>query len=907
MWSLSNSSLIGNVQFAGGSSPISKLKPSTPLTGDAIFCEILNDTTLQPTVVTEGDTPHTYTFGVDNQIPIIITNVDTVFVRAIDVTNPQNGEFVFDGTKIILFSEKPITQVSYVASNTSFRTLAATGISGLSGLPIVGSISINDNFQDHPSGSMTLICDQRDLGSLRYRFSTGTFVSICGFAFIVNGFTEDISSSDTTAIVNVSLRGKWEMYANKPIALNNPNSSTSGDFQDPSCQIGYVDPTKQKYVSINALAGRVGATVTGITFQIEVPNDSDNATTTIANELGNYLDIEQSFVDYSSPQAIICRKINAVQSWNYSHNDLLEGKFSTSINRLPEEPITKGASVAVRSPNYSALVPTTIAPYVPYIQAEDVNNIPKPTIYNFTTPDIFNNAGNVVNEPTQQSTEQKFQLRKVEKRKYTTGDSEPTIPPPHVVKLTSLDQNTDRSGASKTSIYREEEDGMPILEITRRYAFAYTAFDITKFKFIGEDKIPYLEGDPSQFWQLVEETYKNYIYDEKTGYLLGYDIRGKKYMRAKLEGDDLYTQSYQIALQEGEEVSNYQTALYNTYKFEWVPVYGAKRYALVRHKDYYKQFDKEEQYIKKCNKDGTSYWEQNPNYIEPMFAIAETEEYTCFISIPNPDNLLREGKDPFQPDVMSGTETFNRQKLTILPSKNTKIANYELGEPPEEDKYLTFVSNFTAQDPQFAAVVEETSESESTGVPPVHTRKPPKYELVDVNNDKNKQKKNDKYRYVIWTQPYNGGYPRTGSYNFEKAKNIQDVINAVTNQLQIDDMRSTLSSSCSVPLNLSLRSGDKVTVNLKGSYYYRRVMGCTHSLIIEGINEYGVPLITSSGTSLQLGMDRNISVQNKKEEVPSPRSSDSDKPTGLFIDDTNFTLGSLLSSDLPRRGRVNAQ
>jgi hypothetical protein len=206
---------------------------------------------------------------------------------------------------------------------------------------------------------------------------------------------------------------------------------------------------------------------------------------------------------------------------------------------------------------------------------------------------------------------------------------------------------------------------------------------------------------------------------------------------------------------------------------------------------------------------------------------------------------------------------------------------------------MSYTSNFTSQDPGFRAVTEETSSSTNTGIPPVHTRKPPKYELIEPKKEEIKKPSN--YRYVYWTTPYTGGYPRTGSYNFDKAKNINEVTAAVNNQLRIDDIRNTLTSTMTVPYNGSITTGDKVTVIFNGLQCRRRVVSITHSIEQEVTN---VGIETTAVTNLTMGIDRDISVSSKKEKIVKPVKPTPKTPSDVYAE--GFKLGSLLPNTLGR-------
>jgi hypothetical protein len=386
-------------------------------------------------------------------------------------------------------------------------------------------------------------------------------------------------------------------------------------------------------------------------------------------------------------------------------------------------------------------------------------------------------------------------------------------------------------------------------------------------------------------------------------------MAGSRLLRCAIEPSNNPTIDYYTG---GEALDEFELADRNSFIFRWAAIVGAKRYLLAQHRDYYKTFDKEPYTIKQCNRDGSSSLIPNPNYVEPMFALSESEEIQCFNYISNPENVGRDPEDPIQPPLNTGQETYNRVFIDVLPSQNTlsKFATFS-SDLPKEDKYITYTSTFTAQEPGFSTIAEQTSTSESTGVPPVHTRKPDRYQLDNVEDPVNnnniiyraKNKKPTPYRYIVYTDPFTGTYPREGSVGFEKAKNIQDVVKGVENQLKISDMRDSLTSSCTVPINVNMRTGDICIFNIGGIQYKRRIMSLNHQFIIDGVDNNGVPNLINGGTSLSLGVERPINVNYKQEKIPKNLR----KEFAFEVYTNGLTLGSLLPKQTRTRGNYYEQ
>jgi hypothetical protein len=566
--------------------------------------------------------------------------------------------------------------------------------------------------------------------------------------------------------------------------------------------------------------------------------------------------------------------------------------FTTTINILPDEPRNSFNTLNSMRINYNNLVPDAITEYKSILRTENIDVIPIPTIRNAIILDDFKQKNQqqkeaLVNAKTQ------FELIPYKTRFYSKGDPNPSLPPSNISTLTTLDMNNDRSGVTKTLINVTEYGNSVIREETIKYGFAYRASDIVKT--VGDNNI--LISPPLPWWQIIERTILDYQYDENTGYLLGYNQYGAKLLRCKTEEDSCPTIEF------ANSDDNVERTYFNAYSFQWVPFAGAKRYLLGQHRDYYKNFQTEQKLIKECNPDGTSRYVTNPNYVEPMFVITESEEIQCFTYMSNPDNEGRGGEDVILPPLITGQETYNRNSIDILESQNTNPGFVVDDFAPTEDRYITYTSNFTAQEAGFSTIVENISTSENNGIPSVHTKKPPRYKVVDTKEEDKNKKEEPVFRYILYTNPYDGAYPRVGSYGFEKAKTFEEAFIGVKNQIKIQDIRNSLSSTCTVPINLNIHAGDKCTFNIRGTIYKRRITSLTHQFIVNGIDENGLPIILNGGTNLNLGIDREITINYKKEQIPNfnnkPKLGNSNNTD---VSTRGFTLGSVLPKQIRTRG-----
>lgn len=908
MWKLTNQNLNTNYLSKNNfkTNNFSKLKPNTNLTSYGIISSILKKYNYTNYSFVDNNNG-TYTISISED-PFLINTPEDTFIEAKDYNNPRNGEYLYNNGKITIYSDKKITNINVITKPSGIKSLRLFNIpSFLYNLPIQGGFSISENFQDLPSASFVFITTRKNLNTYRSRLKTGSVINLFKYTFIINSYSEEIKQDTNEVVINISLRGIQEKYLNKPILLNENIQENYNSFLDPECQVNYnsSDNNLVKYLNINTLASRVGTSVRGLSFKVKVPSDkSDSSTTTLNTELNKYLEIKQSFLDLNGKD-IIVKKINNIKQWTFTQNDLTSS-FSTTINSNPVNPIFNyGIFPEEQNINLNGLVPDIVNTTVlPTAFSENYNNIPYPTLMNATTPNLFNNAGVVLKPETTIQQEPKYKTKEIKRKYYTKGDPNPTIPPDNVTRLNSLDFNFDRSGATKTEIFVAEENGSTVYEIIKKYGFAYKASDIYVFKNNPTEIDPNLDGDPNDWWKLIEQIHTNYYYDEETGYLLGYDSSGARYLRHQVEDDELPTIELSRATELGEEsLSQEEILTFNSYKFGWVPYYAAKRYFLVQHRDFYRNFQSDQKQIKKCLRDGTSIYVDNPLYVESMFALYESEEKQCFSYMSNPNNVGRESEDIILPLLITGEESYNRNYLEILPSQNTNPGFYRDPSLPEQDTYLTYTSNFSAQEPGFSTIVENTQVTENNGIPNTHTKKDSKYELIEPKEEEKKE--NATYRYIMWTDPYKGTYPRESEIFYEEAKNIQDVLDGVKFKLKIDDMRNSLTSSTSIPINLNISTGDVCTFNIDGINYKRRIISLNHNFIIDGIDKNGIPILLDGNTSLTLGIDRDININYKQEKIPANKPY-SPRNNNINITTKGFTLGSILPKRYRTRGNYYA-
>lgn len=897
-----------------------KLKPNTNLKNYPLLSKFYSNLTAVQTIAQYFEN-NTYTINTDIQPQIIITPEQT-FTLASNPSNPQSGEFIFQNNQVLVYSNTPITTpVTLVTSPLNIKSFKVKNIPQfLYNLPIQGGFSISHSFQDHPSSSFVFVTTRKNLALYRSRFKNGRIIELYNYAFRIISYTEEIIPDTNEVTISINLRGLQEFYTNRPTLLRDTVITTNELDFDPECS-AFAEKFNEKNpinINIQKLAQKAGTNIIGISFNIPTPPDpNDDTTTTISAQLEQYLDIRESFVDYTNRNKIVVKKINEVKTWIFNENDLLSS-FSTNINSNPVNPIVDNNFVPEEIKlDLTSEIPNTITNINTNFNInEDLNNIPIPSLQNVVLSNYFTSTNKLFKEEQVLQKNRRYEKRTPEILFDKKGDLDIFTIPDNISEIRDLTLNFDNGGVTKTLIETVTEDGITLTERTIRFGFCYTAYDIMKTGIdpdTEENKI-YLETlTPLTYWKLIEDSTITYIYDKDTGYLLGYDQIGRRLLRYQVEDESLPTitiRQLDQDPQDREPLSLADQQRLKSYDFIYVPIYGAKRFLLAQHKDYYSDFQSQERQYKKCLPDGKSVWVDDPTFVDSMFVLAENEEKQCFNWIEHPDNILDSEElaelDPeevriFKPPLITGEESYNRNYIKILTSKNTrKSQGYTIDGYPEQDRYEQYTSNFSAQEPGFSTIVENTNFTTNNGIPSQHTRKPPKYELEETEEKNNK--KEDLFKYIFYTKPYDGLYPRTGNISFDRATSLEEIEKGVKHKLKIEDMRNTLTSSVTVPFNLDYRCGDKVVININGIVFKRRILNLTHNFIIDGLTNEGIPNLLSDGTTLTLCIDRDIEVYKRKERVLNKRYHEQ-----ILIINEEKILGTLLPKRNRTRGNYRGQ
>ena len=326
-------------------------------------------------------------------------------------------------------------------------------ISKVGGLPLEfskGSISVNINFESHPTGTINILSIPEDeIENYRQTYNvqgkeltlfTNTQKPIF---FRINGYAETeaftYQLNQTSSVIKaydiaINLEGGHLLDSSKDVYIRN-NSRDYVPSSEPRLNV------TNGRILLSNLARAAGVNYQGFneTIPLESTNGS-NYTINFQSTLETYLRTKRTFADYSGP-AVRTTAYNRGQIWNVGFNDILD---SIEISR--DKPV------------------------------EFRNTLLQPK-----DGDTFAlNSNRATNEELK---EQELLGDQPERLDPVTveleeGDLFPTLPPEDVTRITTLDLVFDKSGPRKTLRRTNLVNGQPFEEEVFVYGFVYTADQI---------------------------------------------------------------------------------------------------------------------------------------------------------------------------------------------------------------------------------------------------------------------------------------------------------------------------------------------------------------------------------------------------------------------------------------------
>lgn len=907
-------------------------------TGIVINTGTITPTTVPTTIVTTIDTPITGETDVTVPLPPAIAGVSTVRIagktyRQVYSREELNAKtYYYDPiTNTVIFRTnatdalKSNTNVEIVGNEERLPTDTVEAPWFVKEYGLTGDFSITRSFESHPNASFSVVTDKTGVGKIRSLFSDYNRKFIFyGIPFRCNTTNTKIEPLETAPNgeyeISISFEGWYSKLLSEKVFLRK-NASTTTD----NSNTGEIHPSCTKN-NLNKKPSTVTVSLGGSTFSSTNPNNLSISVATIASKAGfNYIG-QPFYYEYSKDTSR-----DATIDFNSAIGDKVRvaGSYIFYSNEM---------GVATRSwtgANKITALHTDILE--PVTQSDNI----RPVEYN--TVRIDWNQGN--EEPEEGTEESNSDTSKPEweykpPKIYTviTGDPNANSPPLNHFFVRTLDLVFDRSGDRKTKIETTYEGSSILRQVTTVYGYMYLGSQIYN------PATGVLFGIAPGFWGEIEKTTAEYIYDKATGYLLGTDVSGWKYCRYNVETDAVET----VALNTGDPTD---TALLNTYKFIRVSKSGRTRYILRQFSDYYRDVGAFDPYVpyQECNAKGqlvTKYL-KDPTAIPSLFIGEELTETYCFSRIPNPANMdfVPGNGAVMAPDLTTGEENKTVSKVKIFHSKKTRTTNLlgftnsgvllidnmlgDIKNPREDDAYISYIKEFSAQDSGFGNSIESTREEESGGRPSQGTTKPLPYipkdsdepetngttgvissrGLLTSKRSNNKGNSKTEYKYILTTPPHDPYSAEQSSISCSATTQTQALTYART-QLHIDDMQNNLQTNVLTLFNPYLEEGSRYYFEYAGEYYNRRIISNTSRLKIEGFDANNNPVCTGS-TTLTLGNDCSTPVSITKLPLPQDKVPGDNSTTGnggtdidkyVVANVIGFELGVLLNQSISSRG-----
>ena len=844
-------------------------------------------------------------------------------IRYTQAANPDEvalGEFLWDfynETVVIRTSTPTPTGASivlYAVTDIPTDYCSPPYPSIFSLVPMEGSFSWEVGFEGQPGGSFEFTTNaylkQAVIQSLT---PGGEFVAYnVGFRVNAISITELPASKSPQRLikVSVSLGGRQENYLDRIVTLVPPGVAVDNSLD---C-FGKITETKflaSEYPSsttVQALASRSGTSFSGVSMNIDIPRDTPrNQGITFISKATEQVRQHGCFLRYSDYSSVRAINLDSVPTHSFTEKDILS-PISASI-------AGKKISTLGGAGSFSVLPIGTILPSVvvepPQITMSSENQSIYPFVHTYEPRYSLSGRFEADEEKyltessqgsSQDNTAPSWKRRERVIQEIPDGDLRPDIPPANTGALKDLSNNFSSSGITKTYKLDKTIDGLPQSQYLQRWGFAFLAAQM-----YSDDQrtIP----GATNVWQMIEEKTTTYLYDDQTGYQLGSDTVGWELTRFSEE-----TGKETVTLDTGKEADLAKRKLYEYFK---LPYRKQDRVLLEALRSYYVDigFPPVEVYPV-CLPNGKKTYRAvfDPTYVEPFFAAVTTTHENSFKAIPDPDSTTTK---PLPPKT-TGKEAFFRKNVTVLASKTTttsaesSFSSYN--DNRAEDSYNEYNSQFSSQDAGFSNSAENTNFTRQPNRPSIATKLPSLDERIEPENLAGFPAKEPiLYNYYAETNYdtfyRSGGIKSSGasstevvgsSLNYPAAKTLAEAQEAATTEINISNLKDCLQETLTIPFSPHIREGDRLNYTCNGTVRQRRVLSISHEVRFNGLVG-GVPIVTSPGSKVTLGLERKTNVTfSKEKEPPTPKAEDGYNLKIFFVSDTH-PMGEIQDPDMPTR------
>ncbi|MEO0374103.1 MAG: hypothetical protein AAF329_05630 [Cyanobacteria bacterium P01_A01_bin.17] len=830
---------------------------------------------------------------------------------AADVINPQPGEFTHNPytQQLTLYTgtARPFV-MGQVAQMVGAKQVTVSSDAVLTELHnLLQQIPIKEcewslSLEGHPSGSLTIEATEANVEAIKSALAPGTELTLYGIGFRV-GEQPTVKQFNAQQFphgryeLTIPLEGKWENYVDEPFpvrSLLDPAELTSNECTQ--ADTADLDETVPSNYSLHEIATYSGAVYDGPDLRVQTPDDAQpGETTTFTAEFTDRLRASGSIARWDYGDAIRMGSLDGGRVWDCRGAVLPIEEITTTLGRqATPQGFIPSSDLLAPTPTQALSNTPTPRPTPTGVSEEPAaelaiawENYQLTGAFNEETPD-GDSEDTLSNTTGSGAWTQRQRIIQT----FEEGDEDPTLPPEGVVALRSLSLNFDQSGPTKTFSRTRKEDGVVTLTENWRYGFAFIADDAV-------DASGQINGVPLTHWRNIEYTVTRYLFDEDTGYALGYEKSGWRLARFKVEGDA------------EKETVGADADTQALYQFSQVPLTERELYLLRQHRDFYdgdvQGAESRGELVKVCLPDGsTGYrYRRNPNYAEPMFRAAVGRESVAFAFTEDPD-------DPTN-ILITGREDYSRSVLELQPGQKTifRLGPNNPEQPGDRtpDRYTEYATTFVSQDEQYQNSFEQTGFKDFEGRPGVAERLPPLYQQEtdppESDTDTADESSANRKLYLL-----NTGEPvawQGPAINIPNANTLSSAIVGAELEAYLQQLRNGDSETLAIHWNPEIRPGDKFIYEIGGQLRRRVVLGVTCKPVLLGKRKDG-RLLATGVTQLQLARDIKPTVGLTEIDLPGGDGARGLEGNVITIGSKfkrGFTLGGLLPGGVQSRVKGN--
>lgn len=852
---------------------------------------------------------------------------------------PQLGEFTVLPTGEIQITLTPEAQAGDLVISSGSEVLRTDYLfppypAIFYQLPIQGSFSWTDNFEGHPSGSLSFTTWAGMRDRVVALLCEGAEFSAFGIGFRVSSlsFTESAAGIHEIA-VQVGLGGRHENY---DFDVPFKGAGTIGNQGpalelDPNCAGrmpgGGEKKATPRYTSVQALAAKAGDAFSGPFMKVPISPEG--------NESGNFMSLAQQqvrqfgcFLDYSNFGEV------RAKSWaGVAHHHLEAWQIKSDISTSVAGRKRRGLGVGNTFQHPELVGVETFAQY-PYPEGQAIAPIRENTsIYpwvatydpkrklegKFSEPkEVVDKEDTTANAEYQQP---RWKAHVPVRKEIAKPTDDPSIPPAGTGTLKDVSLTFDNSGPTKEQEIEVTEDDQPVESSFKKYGFVFYGKNMFTDggQLVGASETDAIDdrgGAAPGCWQPVERWTKKHFWDmdgafsvsRDTGYYLGWDLVGEILGRYKVESTSIETTKL-------DPQDSIEGAILQCHYFQWIPNKGAERYYLEAKRDYYNDMPpRPVETYKICLPNGTSQYAQveDPSWVEEFFVVRKTTRENAFSARPDPES---DPPDELRQPLTRGQERYHEEWVTVLPSVNTKTDNFNIPNPSlqlsqplldEQDSYIVTQRNYSSGDAQFANSLAMSTGEKNYGRPPTHLRRMlwDKVEPEDDNGSTNKSSaaaQNQLEHYLSSGGISPDARVEGGSLSYPFATTLAQALTAAQTDLTIQNITGGTKDSFSIDFNLNMKAGDSLDYVACNTVRPRTILSISREVLID--SKGGVPILLGRNCNMSLGIRRTAPMvySSRKAPVAAPER----KPKGqtlqrLYIPD-RYPLGEVLDPDLPSR------